>query len=147
MPKKGGLPGEMVTISLTYAGVQLQVDRHLLREWKDSKDKILGIKKGAMRARGPSLSREPKLEFKLNAKFESKRAIGRIISSLWFIKHAKAIYQELYPRRFSQDEVTGRFDYTFFSFSNSWFKVLSVIPTAEIEKSRIAVEIIKKKDG
>jgi len=122
MPKKGGVPGEMALISLTYASVQLKVDRHSLREWRDSKAKILGMKKGAMRARGPSLGREPELEFKLNTKFEAKRAIGRIISSAWFMKHAKAIYRELYPRRFSQDEVTGRFEYTFFSFSNTWFK-------------------------
>ena len=60
-----------------------------------------------MRARGLSIRREPVLEIRLNSKFESKRAIGRIISSTWFIKHAKAIYRELYPRRFSQDEVTG----------------------------------------
>jgi len=37
------------------------------------------------------------------------------------LKNAKAIYRDLYPRRISQDEVTGRFEYNLFSFSNSWF--------------------------
>jgi hypothetical protein len=122
MPKKGGVLGEMVPITLTYAGVQLKVDRRSLREWRESKAKILGMKKGAMRARGPSIGREPELEIKLNTEFEAERAIGRIISSAWFIKHAKAIYRAQYPRRFSQDEVTRRFEYTYFSFSNTWFK-------------------------
>jgi hypothetical protein len=118
-PKKGGEPGEMVPITLSYASGKLKVDRKNLRDWKDSKAKILGIKKGAYRARGLLIRREPELKFKLNAKFESERAIGRIINSVWFMKHVKAIYRVLYPCRFSQDEVTGRFEYTFFSFSNT----------------------------
>jgi hypothetical protein len=122
MPKKGAVLGEMVPITLSYASVQLKVDRKNLRDWRDNKAKILGMKKGAMRARGPSIGREPELEIKLNSEFETERAIGRIISSSWFIKHAKAIYRAQYPRRFSQDEETGRFEYTFFSFSNTWFK-------------------------
>jgi hypothetical protein len=75
-----------------------------------------------MRARVLSIGREPHLEIKLNTRFKAERAIGRIISSTWFLKHAKAIYRELYPRRVSQDKVTGRFEYAFFSFSNSYFK-------------------------
>jgi hypothetical protein len=80
------------------------------------------MKKGAFRARGPSVRREPELGKQLNDEFESARAIRRNISFTWFIKHAKAIYQLQYPRRFSQDKVTGRFKYTFFIFSNTWFK-------------------------
>jgi DDE superfamily endonuclease len=120
--KKGAAIGVMEPISLLYASEKLKVDRKNLRDWKNSKEKILGMKKGAYRARGPSLGREPLLESKLNKKFEEERAIGRIISSTWFIRHAKAIYRLQYPRRFSQDEITGRFEYTHFAFSNSWFK-------------------------
>lgn len=50
------------------------------------------MKKGAYHARGPSFRREPELKFKLNAKFKEERAISRIILSIWFIKHVKAIY-------------------------------------------------------
>jgi hypothetical protein len=71
----------MVPITLSYASVQLKVDRKNLRDWRDNKAKILGMKKGAMRARGPSIGREPELEIKLNSEFETERAIGRIISS------------------------------------------------------------------
>jgi hypothetical protein len=55
MPRKGAVLGEMVPITLSYASVQLKVDRKNLRDWRDSKAKILGMKKGAMRARGPQL--------------------------------------------------------------------------------------------
>lgn len=47
---------------------------------------------------------------------------GRIVGSRWFLKNAKAIYRLIYPRRISQDEVTGRFAYTLFRFSNGWFQ-------------------------
>jgi hypothetical protein len=62
--KKGGLD---IPITLSYAAGQLHVDRHCLRDWKDNKAKILGMKKGALRCRGPSVGREPEMEFKLNA--------------------------------------------------------------------------------
>ena len=83
----------MELISLLYASEKLKVNRKNLRDWKNSKEKILGMKKGAYRTRGPSLRREPLLESKLNQKFEEERAIGRIISSTWFMRHAKAIYR------------------------------------------------------
>jgi hypothetical protein len=114
--KKGGLD---IPITLSYAAEQLRVDRHCLRDWKDNKNKILMMKKGALRHRGRSVGREPEMEFKLNAQFEQARAIGRVISSKWFISHAKAIYQIQYPRRISQDEVTRKFEYEHFSFSNT----------------------------
>jgi hypothetical protein len=74
-----------------------------------------------MRARGQSYGKEPRLEFKLHTQFVEARKIGRIISAKWFLNHAKAIYQELYPRRISQDKVTSRFQYDHFSFSSTWF--------------------------
>jgi hypothetical protein len=110
-----------VPISLTLASTKLKLDRKCLCEWKKQKLRILRMKKGAKRWRGQSVGREPLLEFNLHSKFVIERGIGRIISSSWFMKHAKVIYQELYPRRFSQDEVTGRFEYDFFSFSKTWF--------------------------
>jgi len=61
--KKGGPD---IPITLSYAAGQLHVDRYCLRDWKDNKAKILGIKKGALRYRGPFVRREPKMEFKLN---------------------------------------------------------------------------------
>jgi len=91
MPGKKGGPD--IPITLSYAAKQLRIDRHCLRDWKDNKAKILGMKKGALRCRGRSVGREPEMEFKLNAQFEQARAIGRIISSKWFINHAKAIYR------------------------------------------------------
>jgi hypothetical protein len=74
-----------------------------------------------MRARGQSHGKEPNLEFKLHTQFVEAHRIGRIISTKWFLNHAKAIYRELYPRRISQNEVTGRFQYDHFSFSGTWF--------------------------
>lgn len=119
MPKRHGNPGEVVPVSLKYVSKKLKVDRKNLRDWKTSKEKILGIKKGSYRVRGLSLRREPELKFKLNAKFKEERAISRIILSTWFIKYVKAIYRLQYPCRFLQDKVTRRFEYTFFLFSNS----------------------------
>jgi hypothetical protein len=92
MPKKRGTLGEMEPISLSYISRILKVDRKNLRDWKNTKEKILGMKKGVYCARGSSFGREPEFEFKLNAKFEEERAIGRIILSIWFIKYIKAIY-------------------------------------------------------
>jgi hypothetical protein len=119
MPGKKGMPDVPITASL--ACKNLGIDRHCLRDWKKNKQKILQMKKGAMRARGQSHGKEPNLEFKLHSQFVEARRIGRIISAKWFLNHAKAIYRELYPRRISQDEVTGRFQYDHFSFSNTWF--------------------------
>ena len=73
-----------------------------------------------MRARGQSHGKEPNLKFKLYSQFVEARRIGRIIFAKWFLNYAKAIYQELYPCRISQDEVTSRFQYDHFSFSGSW---------------------------
>jgi hypothetical protein len=119
MPGKQGEPD--VPISLTLASTKLKLDRKCLCEWKKQKLRILRMKKGAKRWWGQSVGREPLLEFNLHSKFVIEHGIGRIISSSWFIKHVKVIYQELYPRRFSQDEVTSRFEYDFFSFSKTWF--------------------------
>ena len=59
--KKEGDP--IVPISLRLASSKLLVDRHCLREWKEQKQKILQMKKGAKRWRGQSYGKEPKMEF------------------------------------------------------------------------------------
>ena len=82
MPKKRGTLGEMEPISLSYISKILKVDRKNLRDWKNTKEKILGIKKGVYYTRGPSFRRELELEFKLNTKFKEKRTISRIILSI-----------------------------------------------------------------
>lgn len=119
IPGKRGAPDKAVT--LIWAGKVLQVDRHSLRDWRRDKVKILKMKKGAKRQRGICVGREPVLEFQLHEKFVTARGIGQIISGGWFLKHAKAIYRGLYPRRVTQDEVSGRYEYEYFSFSGTWF--------------------------
>jgi hypothetical protein len=96
---KEGMPDVSITASL--ACKNLGIDQHSLRNWKKNKQKILQMKKGAMRARGQSYGKEPSLEFKLHTQFVKARKIGCIISAKWFLNHAKAIYKELYPRRIS----------------------------------------------
>jgi hypothetical protein len=59
------------------------------------------MKKGAIRAKGQSYRKEPRLEFTLYAQFVEAQRISRIVSAKWFLNYAKAIYQELYPRRIS----------------------------------------------
>jgi len=54
-----------------------------------------------MQARGLFVKNELKLKRLLNLKFEIERAISKIISFTWFIKHIRAIYREPYPRRFA----------------------------------------------
>jgi hypothetical protein len=105
MPGKKGGPDVPITASL--AAHNLKIDWSSLREWKKQKQRILRMKKGAKRWRGVSCGREPELEFKLHSQFVEVQKIGRIISSRWFLKNAKAIYRDLYPRRISQDEVTS----------------------------------------
>jgi hypothetical protein len=47
---KKGIPDVPITASL--ACKNLKIDQHSLRDWKKNKQKILQMKKGAMRARG-----------------------------------------------------------------------------------------------
>jgi hypothetical protein len=111
----------MVLISLCLVSSNLKVDRHCLREWKEKKQKILQMKKGAKRWQGQSYRKEPKMEFQLYKEFVKTQGEEKIISSQWFFVYAKAIYRLLYPLCISQDEVTGCFEYNLFSFSKSWF--------------------------
>ena len=82
MPKKRGTLGKMELISLSYINKILKVYKKNLQDWKNIKEKILEMKKGVYYTRGPSFKREPKLEFKLNAKFKEERTINRIILSI-----------------------------------------------------------------
>lgn len=120
MPGKKDTPD--VPISASLACKNLGIDRSSLREWKRDKQRILRMKKGAMRYRGQSYGREPEMEFELHKEFVQARAEGMIISGKWFLVHARAIYRRLYPHRISQDEETGRFEYNLFSFSGTWFQ-------------------------
>jgi hypothetical protein len=110
-----------IPISTLLASKNLGINQHSLREWKIHKQRILRIKKGAKRARGPSLRREPEMEFQLYKEFVQARKEGMIVSGKWFLVYAKAIYRCLHPCRISQDEVTSCFEYNLFSFSGSWF--------------------------
>jgi hypothetical protein len=112
---KEGPDAPWIPITWSLASAKLEVDRKCLREWKGQKQRILRMKKGAKRGR------EPEMEVQLHKESVAARGEGQIISGRWFLVHAKAIYRRLYPRRISQDEVTGRFTYTLFSFSTTWF--------------------------
>src|SRR5947208_16171195 len=61
------------------------------------------------------------MECQLHKEFAQAREEGQLINGRWFLIHARAIYRLLHPRRISQDETTGRFTYTLFSFSSTWF--------------------------
>ena len=67
MPGKKDTPD--VPISASLACKNLGIDRSSLREWKRDKQRILRMKKGAMRYRGQSYGREPGMEFELHKEF------------------------------------------------------------------------------
>ena len=90
MPGKGGMLD--VPITASRACKNLGIDRHCLRDWKKNKQKILQMKKGAIRVRGQSHGKEPSFEFKLYSQFVEAYRIGRIVSAKWFLNYAKAIY-------------------------------------------------------
>jgi hypothetical protein len=78
MPGKKDTPD--VPISASLACKNLGIDRSSLREWKRDKQRILRMKKGAMRYRGQLYGREPEMEFELHKEFVQARAEGMIIS-------------------------------------------------------------------
>jgi hypothetical protein len=70
----------------------------MLRNWVATKDKIQNQKKGSFRSHCHIAKiKEPKLERQLNNKFKKARDTGRKISYKWMIRHAKNIYEQLYP--------------------------------------------------
>ena len=117
----GKKEGEWIPLSLKKASERLGIDRHCLREWQKFMPKIQAMKKGARRARGPTVGKEHKMEVLLNKEFIQARAKGQMIGSRWFLMHAKALYRIIHPSRITQDTVTGRFTYARFRFSSCWF--------------------------
>jgi hypothetical protein len=67
MPRKKDCPDVPITASL--ASKNLGINQSSLREWKKQKQRILRIKKGAMRFRGQSQGRELEMEFELHKEF------------------------------------------------------------------------------
>jgi hypothetical protein len=58
----------------------------------------------------------------LNKKFEEARNQGRKISYKWVIRHAKNIYEQLYPNRVLRDRDGRKKRYLGFRFLSGWFK-------------------------
>jgi hypothetical protein len=114
--------GKEERISYRRAAKKLGITDVTLRSWVRSRNKILLQKKGSRRARGSGVGTEDQMEGLLEKEFEKARAQGRQITHRWFVRHAKAIYRELYPHRATQDSETGRWQHTGFNFSNSWFQ-------------------------
>lgn len=112
---KDGTPERL---SLRYASRRLKINRKQLRNWVTNKEKIQAQKRGTFRARREqTFIQEPELERILNTRFERAREQGRKISYKWMIRHAKKIYEELYPTRVIVSD-TGRRSYLGFRFSS-----------------------------
>jgi hypothetical protein len=115
---KDGTPERL---SLRYASRRLKINRKQLRNWVANKEKIQAQKRGTFRARRErTFIQEPELERILNTRFERAREQGRKISYKWMIRHAKKIYEELYPTRVIVSD-TGRRSYLGFRFSSGWY--------------------------
>ena len=78
MPRK--VKGTWVPISESQASKKLKIDQHSLREWKQNKQKILAMKKGAKRYQRGSYRREHEIEVCLNKEFNMARVEGQEIS-------------------------------------------------------------------
>jgi hypothetical protein len=100
--------GKEERISYRRAATKLGITDPVLRSWIQNRNKILLQKKGSRRARGGGVGTEDQMEGLLEGEFEEARAQRRQITHRWFIRHAKAIYRELYPHRAIQDSETGR---------------------------------------
>jgi hypothetical protein len=113
--------GTYERMSNRYASRQLRISRKLLRNWVANKEKILAQRKGTFRARRERVYvQEPELERLLNDRFEKARDQGRKISYKWMLRHAKKLYEELYPQRVIVHE-TGKRSYLGFRFSTGWY--------------------------
>ena len=108
-------------LSVRYASKRLKITRKLLRDWVASKESIQAQKRGSFRSRKSTpRPQEPELERQLNSQFEKAREKGRKISYKWMIRHAKVIYEELYPERIVRHE-SGKKTYLNFRFSSGWY--------------------------
>jgi hypothetical protein len=115
---KDGIPER---ISNRSASKKLKISRKTLRSWVANKDGIQNQKRGTFRSRKQTAqSQEPELEKRLNDRFEKARAQGRKISYQWMIRHAKQLYEELYPSRVIT-HMTGKKTYLQFRFSSGWY--------------------------
>ena len=80
MPRKKDDSANVPILTLL-ASKNLGIDQHSLREWKIHKQRILRIKKGAKRARGPLLRRELEMKFQLHKEFVQAHKEGIIVFS------------------------------------------------------------------
>jgi hypothetical protein len=113
--------GTYERISNRSASKKLKITRKTLRSWVANKERIQNQKRGTFRARKQTAqAKEPKLEHILNDRFEKARAQGQKISYKWMIRHAKKIYEELYPTRVIT-YTTGKKTYLEFQFSSGWY--------------------------
>jgi hypothetical protein len=108
-------------ISNRYAARRLRITRKQLRSWVSNKDSILSQKRGTFRVREAKVwVQEMELEKTLNDRFVKARDRGRKISFKWMLRHARQIYQELYPHRVI-DHGNGKKIYLQFQFSSGWY--------------------------
>ena len=78
-------------------------------------------KRGSFRSwQRVSYVKEPIMERRLNAEFETARGQGRKISYKWIIRHAWNIYGEIHPERVIIQD-TMKKTYLGFKFSSGWY--------------------------
>jgi hypothetical protein len=86
-------------ISVRRAARRLKIDRKSLKNWVLNKQKIINQPKGSRRASRASNSkgRFHELKLQLYNQFLEARTSGRKVDDKWILRHAKAIFQEMYP--------------------------------------------------
>jgi len=60
---------------------------------------IINSTKGSCRTYYRQTTKYPEVKNPLYTLFEDARHLGRNITHRWFLRHAKALYRELYPER------------------------------------------------
>ena len=93
----------------------------MLRDWVRKETEIEGCSKGTRKNRITNTKcQESELERQLLELFKEFRSKGRKINKAWFIRHAKRIYEFIYPHRVikTPGQLT---QYSGFKFSIGWF--------------------------
>jgi len=114
--------GSLLPISKYQAARNLGITPIMLKNWIGNEAVILNSAKGSRRTYYRRTAKYPEVEKRLYTLFEDARHLGRNITHRWFLRHAKALYRELYPERCMQDPMTRRWTYLEMKWSNAWFQ-------------------------
>jgi len=113
--------GNLVPLSKYQAAKNLGITAIMLKNWIGNEQLILSSLKGSRRSYSRRSAKYPAIENPLYTLFEEARVKGRNITHRWFLRHAKSIYCQLYPKRCILNAVSGRWTYLEMKWLNAWF--------------------------